>query len=99
MAALFCMPSPAMALLRGAASIIRWLWASYARPKVCKSGVGTTLNYNRRESAFDPRYIHAFSGRDARLPKWEESGGRYHGASYTSSQLKLTCSVAASIPW
>jgi hypothetical protein len=46
----------------------------YARPKAYKSEAGTTLDYNRRECAPDPRCMHAFLGQDAQLPEWEVSG-------------------------
>jgi hypothetical protein len=45
----------------------------YARPKACKFGACTTLDYNRRESASDSRCMHAILGQDARLPKSELS--------------------------
>jgi hypothetical protein len=32
-----------------------------------KSGAGTTLDYKKRESASDSRYMHAFSGQGAQL--------------------------------
>jgi hypothetical protein len=35
---------------------------------------GTTLDYNKRESTPDSRYMHAFLGQDARLPNWEILG-------------------------
>jgi hypothetical protein len=45
-----------------------------ARPKACKSEAGTTLDYNGRKSASDPRCMHTFLGQGARLPEWEVSG-------------------------
>jgi hypothetical protein len=35
---------------------------------------GTTLGYNRRESASDSCCMHAFPGQDARLPEWDVLG-------------------------
>lgn len=46
----------------------------HARPKARKSGGGTTLDYNRRESARDSRCIQASLEQDARVPKKEVSG-------------------------